>query len=336
MHEAMFYKKAGGIMCRLCPRCCKLGEGQTGLCLARKNISGKLIALTYGKPCSIALDPVEKKPLFHFAPGSQTLSVATVGCNLKCAFCQNFEISQPESVFGKDVSPEELAGMINGYPGFSWTYTEPTVFFEYFYDTAKLTRGVYHVWVSNGYTSPGAIRKAAKFVDAVNIDYKGDAPFYNKLCLAKLEHVQESLLLYKKLRTWIEITNLIIPGQNDRPEQIKEMVSWIADNLGQVPLHFSRFFPMHKLHAPETPLKTLEKAAEIAEKQLDHVYIGNVRSEKENTYCHNCKTLLIERHGFGVSKFFLKKKGRSYRCLQCNAKIPLAGMKWSKLEWNRD
>ncbi|MEM7819434.1 MAG: AmmeMemoRadiSam system radical SAM enzyme [Candidatus Aenigmatarchaeota archaeon] len=337
MKEAMFYEKLNGnVKCVLCPRNCNILEGKKGFCGVRENRDGKLFSLVYSKPCSIAIDPIEKKPLFHFAPGSETLSIATVGCNFRCSFCQNYEISQPNEIFGKNISPNELIA-INKTPGFSWTYTEPTVFYEYFYETAKLCKekkiDVYHVWVSNGYTNIEPIKKSSKFLHAVNVDYKGNEKTYRELCLASLEPVQTALVEYKRYGVWIEITNLIIPGYNDKDEQIKEMVQWILDNLGQVPLHFSRFFPMHKLLNVEiTPEKTLERAAMIAERMgLDYVYIGNIRHEKENTYCHNCKHMVIKRSSFSVIKMDLKKKGKDYHCPNCLTKIPLAGMKWTNI-----
>ena len=334
MKEAMFYKKTDNIVhCSLCFHNCKIPPDKKGFCGVRKNIGGKLFSFVYGKACSVHVDPIEKKPLFHFAPGSQTLSIATVGCNFRCDFCQNYEISQPKEIFGENRSPKELIVM-NKTPGFSWTYTEPTVFYEYFYDTAELCNkqklDYYHMWVTNGYTTIEAINKAKKLIDAVNVDYKGNDEFYKKLCSARLEPVRAALKEYKKLGIWVEITNLLVPGYNDEDEIIKEMVDWIVDNLGQVPLHFSRFFPYHKLKADVTTIAALERAAKIAAERLDYVYIGNVRHERENTYCHNCKALLIERSGYSVVKIDLQKKGKDYHCPNCSAKIPLAGMQWSR------
>ena len=334
MKEAMFWEKTDGIVnCRLCAWKCNITPGGNGFCRVRKNIDGRLYSLVYGKACSVAVDPVEKKPLFHFAPGSQTLSVATVGCNFRCSFCQNWEISQSEDVIGEDLPPERLRELINDYSGFSWTYTEPTMFYEYFYDTAELCRGInkYHVWVTNGYTMPEPVKKASGFLNAVNVDYKGNETFYRAFCQTHLEPVQETLKLYKKLGIWIEITNLLIPGHNDSDSDVKEMVDWIADNLGQVPVHFSRFFPHHKLSADVTSMKALERAAGIARERLDYVYIGNIRNPSENTHCHNCKALLIERSGLSVTGMNLVKKGGSYHCPSCSTKIPVAGMQWSPM-----
>ena len=258
------------------------------------------------------------------------MSIATIGCTLACKHCQNWEISQAKEIIGASIGPKELAAKAAGTSGFSWTYTEPTAFYEYFYDTANLCKkekkDFYHVWVSNGFTCTEPIKKAAKFLDAVNIDYKGDDAFYKKICAASLEPVREAIKLYKKLGVWIEITNLLIPEHNDSDEQIREMCSFIKD-IGGAPLHISRFFPQHKMsHVSATDEKSLERAAEIAGEYLDYVYIGNVRNPRENTYCPNCKELIIERNGYFVSKININKKGR---CPHCSKKIPLSGMEWS-------
>jgi pyruvate formate lyase activating enzyme len=330
MHKALFWKKGPPLRCSLCARNCIIPEGSRGFCGVRENRKGALVSLVYAKPCSIAVDPIEKKPFYHFAPGTETLSIATVGCNFRCSFCQNFEISQTNNITTETVSPKELIAM-NKTPGFSWTYTEPTVFYEYFYETARLSKKFYHTWVSNGYTNTEPIKKASKFLNAVNVDYKGNWKTYHDLCQADIEPVQNALVAYKRYGVHLEITNLVIPGYNDKDEQIKEMVQWILDNVGQVPLHFSRFFPMHKLNAPVTPEKTLERAAAVAEKMgMDYVYVGNIRHEKENTFCHNCKHLLIKRNGYHVEKFDIVKKGKDYNCPNCATKIPLAGMEFVK------
>lgn len=325
MKEAMFYKKQGeSLRCNLCARKCLIAQGNRGYCRVRENKEGKLYSLVYGKACSLAVDPIEKKPFFHFFSGQQTLSIATVGCNFTCAFCQNSSISQPKEIFGGDIQPEGIVDMANkkNIKILSWTYTEPTVFFEYFYETAKIFRG-YNTWVTNGYTTPEAIRKAAPYLSAVNVDYKGNSEFYKKLCSAEIEPVQKALKLYKKLNIWIEITNLIIPNHNDDKESIEEMCTWIVKNLGKdIPLHFSRYFPHNKMAEPATPEETLEKAFEIAkEAGIRYVYMGNIRHEKENTYCHKCQTLLVERNGFILLKSNLKT-GKVIRCPSCNTKIP--------------
>lgn len=346
MKRALFWRKVKGrVKCFLCPRNCTVGEGKTGYCGVRKNIKGTLYSLVYARPCSIAIDPIEKKPFFHFAPGSRSLSIATVGCNLSCKHCQNWDISQYPKLHGLDeesvkefdeVSPKDIIKIAKekNVEGMSWTYTEPTIFFEYFYDTARLDKKqqFYQTWVSNGYTSVDVIKKAAKFLHAVNVDYKGDAQFYKTVCNAKLEPVQEALVAYKKCKVWIEVTNLIIPGYNDSPEVIKEMVTWIADNLGpETPLHFSAYYPAYEMSAPPTPLETLEKAIKIADEHLDYVYIGNVRHERESTYCPQCKKLLIRRIGFMAENVGLEKKRNKFYCKECGKQIPILGGKWARI-----
>ncbi|MCD6381778.1 MAG: AmmeMemoRadiSam system radical SAM enzyme [Candidatus Aenigmarchaeota archaeon] len=347
MKRALFRKKVKGrIHCTLCPRNCFVPEGKVGYCGVRKTIKGVLYSLVYGRPASVAIDPVEKKPFFHFAPASRALSIATVGCNFSCKYCQNWDISQfhkfnelnEETVKQfNEVHPKSLIELAKerNIEGMAWTYTEPTVFFEYFYDTARLDKKhkFYQVWVSNGYTNVDAIKKAAKYLDAVNIDYKGDEEFYRKVVGgAKLEYVHEALATYKKLGVWIEVTNLLIPGYNDSPKVIKEMVKWIADNLGpETPLHFSAYYPAYEMSAPPTSLETLEKAIKIADEYLDYVYIGNVHHERESTYCPHCKKLLIRRVGFTVENVGLERKKNKFYCKHCGHEIPIKGEKWAKI-----
>ncbi|MEM7826597.1 MAG: AmmeMemoRadiSam system radical SAM enzyme [Candidatus Aenigmatarchaeota archaeon] len=334
MQEALFWtKKDKNVQCILCPRKCIIPENLTGYCGVRKNVNGKLHSLVYGKLCAINIDPIEKKPLFMFAPGTQCLSIATVGCNLGCKFCQNWEISHPpeKEVFGENVTPERVVDMGKELPGIAYTYTEPTIMFEFAYDVMKLAKksGLYNVWVSNGYTNPEPIKLLSKFMDAINVDYKGDENFYKRVCDARLEPVQNALKLYKRLGVWIEVTNLVIPGYNDDKNIILEMVRWIRENLGrETPLHFSAYYPAYKMTAPPTPVETLEKAAKIADEYLDYVYIGNVRHERENTFCPKCKTMLIKRIGFFVEKFYLKRKNSKFLCPNCGHSIPIAGAKW--------
>jgi pyruvate formate lyase activating enzyme len=331
MRKAEFWVKEGGkVRCRLCPRECAIPEGKNGFCSVRKNVKGNLVSLVYGKPCSISVDPIEKKPLFHFAPGTACLSLATVGCNLDCSFCQNHEISHPRGIFGNDMGPEEVVEMARRYdvPGIAYTYTEPTIFFEYAYDIMRLARkaGLYNVWVSNGYINPGPARKAAKYMDAINVDLKGNMNFYNKLCGITDElPIRKALKVYKKSGVWIEATNLVIPGHNDRPENFRELSEWVKRNLGPgTPLHFSRFYPMFRMRDAEpTPLDTLERAADIArEAGMEYVYIGNFPGhERESTYCPKCGEKTAERSGHGASSF-------STVCQKCGNEIPVAGEKW--------
>jgi pyruvate formate lyase activating enzyme len=309
-------------------------------------------ALTYGRPCAINIDPIEKKPLFHFAPGTQCLSIATVGCNLDCGNCQNWEISHPSggsSSAGGDgdltkydyVEPEAIVEMAqtNGVPGIAYTYTEPTVFFEYAYDTMKLARkaGLYNVWVSNGYTNPEPCRKAAKYMDAINVDLKGDVAFYRSLCglpagnLALTESskreaeapMHRALKIYKDAGVWIETTTLVIPGKNDKEETISGIVAWVKKNLGAgTPMHFSRFFPHFRMRdVRPTPVETLRMAADLAKKSgMKYIYVGNVSGESENTLCPKCGAAVIERLGCNIRY--------KRACPKCKAAVPLAGLKW--------
>ena len=334
----MFYEQVkNAVKCGLCARNCVIPENQTGFCRVRKNIKGKLYSLVYGKLCSVAVDPIEKKPLYMFAPGSRTLSISTVGCNFRCKFCCNYGISQEwTSIIGQNYTPEQLIDLAKRYnvQGFSYTYVEPTVFYEFSYDTAKLARknGFYNMFVTNGYTSPEAIKEISKYLDAAVVDFKGSGnpKFYNEFSsVPKVKPIFDALLAYKKNKVYIEITDLIVPKLGDNMEDVKKLCKWIFDNLGdKTPFHLIQFFPTHKLtDLPRTPIKTMEKAYNIAKKEgLKYVYLGNVHNhELENTYCHNCGKLLIERTILGVKNFLLKK---DFKCSKCGEKIPISGEKW--------
>jgi len=338
MKEAMFYKKLkNAIKCETCARGCVIAEGQVGFCRVRKNIKGKLYSLVYGRLCSVAVDPIEKKPLYMFAPGSHTLSISTVGCTFNCNFCCNYEISREwEEIIGEEYTSKAVVDLAKSYncEGISYTYTEPTVQLEFAYDTAKIAseKGLYNMFVTNGYTTPEAIKEISKYLDAVTLDFKGSAnpEFYKKFSLVpKVEPIFDALLAYKQNKVYIEVTDLLIPKVGDNLDDLKKLCKWILDNLGdETPFHILQFFPTFKmLDLPRTPVGTLEKAYEIAKKEgLKYVYVGNVHGhEKENTYCPNCDTLAIERTIFGVSKFSLKK---DLKCLKCGNKIPIFGTKW--------
>jgi len=337
MKEALFYDKPAGkagsgkVKCRLCPRFCSIAEGRRGFCGTRENRKGKLYTLYYGKPCSVAVDPIEKKPLFHFAPGSRTLSIATQGCNLACSFCQNWQISHPDTeIPTEDVPPEKVVELAKqqGVQGISYTYTEPTVFYEFALGTMKLARkaGLYNIWVSNGYINPEPARKAARYMDAINVDLKGDIRFYRKLCgVPNEEPAKEALKIYRKAGVFIEVTNLMVPGYNDRPEQVRKLVAWVKENLGpDTPLHLSRFYPHYKMNdvAP-TPTATLERAYKIAkEAGMKWVYIGNVPGHTaESTHCPKCGGVLIERTGYGARIV-------NEKCPKCGENLLLEGRKY--------
>jgi len=299
------------VECELCPKQCLIESGQSGECRVRVNIDGVLKTVVYGFPCSIHPDPIEKKPLFHFLPGTKILSLATVGCNLHCRNCQNWEISQanPEDSRAVPCPPERLVQWARDYhyPSLAYTYTDPVVFYEYTYDTAKLAReaDIRNVLVTAAYINEEPWKQLLEYVDAANIDLKGmTEDFYRQVCSGTLKPVQDALVLAKASGILVEVTNLIIPTLNDEPEQIRRLCRWVKANLGgETPLHFSRFFPRYKMrNLPPTSPKTLDMAREIAVGEgLEYVYIGNIRSKVgQNTYCPACGALLIERSGYTI------------------------------------
>jgi len=318
-HEALFYKKLKNktVQCNLCPHNCILKLGQRGKCRVRENQNGKLISLVYGKPCSIVLDPIEKKPLYHFLPSKKALSLGTPGCNLGCLHCQNASISQvnPEDVDTLNLSPEDIVESCkkNKVRIISYTYTEPTIFFEYMQDIAKLAKKyrIKNTIVSNGFINEKPRKKLGMFVKGANIDLKGNAKFYEEICSAKIGPVFDTLKFLKEKGIWIEITNLIIPGYNDDVEEFKKTITWILENLGKdVPLHLSAFYPCHKmLNKERTDPAILIKFRIIAKKMgLNYVYTGNIQDkEGSTTYCPSCGKELIIREGFRVLKNNIKR-----------------------------
>ena len=328
--EAGNYDKAGGgrIKCRLCPRRCELSPGDSGFCRARKNLDGVLYTLGYASPCAVHVDPIEKKPLFHFMPKSYAFSIASAGCNLRCKFCQNWEISQvsPEETENYYAPPERLPAMAkeSGCLSLAYTYSEPTSFYEYMLDTAKAARtaGIKNVYHSNGFINPAPLKELCRHMDGANVDLKGFTDkYYGDMCEAELGPVLESLKNIKRSGVWLEITNLTIPGYNDDPKTVRAMAGWIASELGpETPLHFSRFFPLYKLTSvPPTPVETLVRSRDVAMKAgLEFVYIGNVPGhEGENTYCPKCRKLLVRRSGFSV----LEENIKGGKCYSCGRKV---------------
>jgi pyruvate formate lyase activating enzyme len=316
------------VQCELCPKMCIIEPGQGGDCRVRINIDDVLTTVVYGFPCSMHADPVEKKPLFHFLPGTKILSLATAGCNLHCLNCQNWEISQanPEDTPAAPYPPKRLVEMAenNGFPSIAYTYTDPVVYYEYTYDSAKLAKqnNIRNVLVTAGYINPEPWRELLKYIDAANIDLKAiTEEFYRNVCSGTLKPVLDALVLAKASGTMVEVTNLLIPTLNDQPKQIRRLVRWIRANLGaETPMHFSRFFPRYKMqHLPPTSTKTLDTARQIAmEEGLHYVYIGNILSaEGQNTYCPSCKKLLIERSGYTI----LQNRLSLGRCPDCSQKI---------------
>ncbi len=330
LHEALFYNKLDKkiVQCVLCPRQCVIPAGKRGYCGVRENRDGVLYTLVFAKPVAIHIDPIEKKPFFHFLPSTTAFSIATTGCNLKCKFCQNWEISQakPEDVQYVYLTPADLIKKVkqSGSPTIAYTYTEPTIFYEYMIEIAKLARkeGIRNVMHSAGYINEEPLRQLAKYLDAADIDLKGFTDdYYSKISEATLEPVLKTLKILKQEGVFIEITNLILPGYNDDPDSIRKMCLWIKENLGSdTPLHFSRFFPMYKLTSLNpTPVETMEKARAIAlASGLKFVYLGNVgQTLSENTYCPRCKRLLIERKG----NFVMQNNVQDGKCKFCGEKI---------------
>jgi pyruvate formate lyase activating enzyme len=331
LKEALYYKDAGEgkVECLLCPRKCLISQNQRGFCRARKNIEGKLYAINYGQPVAILVDPIEKKPLFHVYPGTKSFSVATAGCNLRCKFCQNWEISQldPESVRVAFASPEYIVkeAKNSGSKTIAFTYTEPTIFYEYMLDIAKQAKkeGIACVMHSAGFINEVPLRELSKYLTAANIDLKGfSEKFYSSFCEGRLADVLNTLKVLKEEGVWLEITNLIIPTANDSDEDIRNLCVWVKENLGaDTPVHFSRFFPMYKLtDLSPTPLKTLIRAQEIAlDTGLKYVYVGNVpQNVGEDTICPKCGKLLVKRVGYKV----LENNISQGKCKFCNAAIP--------------
>ncbi|MEE8637795.1 MAG: AmmeMemoRadiSam system radical SAM enzyme [Candidatus Margulisiibacteriota bacterium] len=317
------------VQCQLCPNLCILPNLARGKCGVRINIKGKLYSLVYGKPVAVHIDPIEKKPLSHFLPGTPVFSIATAGCNLGCIFCQNWQISQvkPEEADHYNLSPEQIVALAKKYncPSIAYTYTEPTIFYEYMLDTAKLARktGIKNVMHSCGYINPKPLKELLKYMDAANIDLKAfSEEYYQEMCFGRLEPVLTTLKVIKEEGVWLEITNLIVPGKNDDPKMIRKMVKWIKKNLGpDVPLYFGAFHPHYKLKGvPPTPVKTLEMAYKIAQEEgLNYVYIGNVYGHMtENTYCPKCGKVVIKRQGYKI----LENNLKNGRCRFCGEKIP--------------
>ncbi|MFA7060212.1 MAG: AmmeMemoRadiSam system radical SAM enzyme [Pedobacter sp.] len=336
MKEAMFYvRKAGDhVRCGLCRFRCLIGDGARGICAVRENQGGTLYSLVYGKLCVEHVDPIEKKPLFHVMPGSKSYSIATVGCNFHCRHCQNYTISQVSSnatIQGAEQTPQEIVkkAIDNGCRSISYTYTEPTIFFEFAYDTARLAKaaGLSNIFVTNGYISKDALETIAPFLDAANIDLKGFTEgFYRNIVHARLSEVLDSIIEYRKQGIWIEITTLIIPGLNDSNSELQGIASFITSNLGvDTPWHVTQFYPTHQItDRPRTPVETLRMAREIGnEAGLRFVYEGNVPGEGgENTLCPSCSALLIQRYGFQIES----NRIISGACPDCGLSIAGIGM----------
>ncbi len=332
-HEAMLYDKLDGqkVRCGLCGHRCEILAGKFGLCRVRHNVAGVLRSLNYAAVVAVNADPIEKKPLFHFLPGTQSLSVAAAGCNFQCEFCQNWQISQSPrdggSLGGQAVSPEQIVTAAINYDcaSISYTYTEPTVFFELAFDTARLARekGLKNAFVSNGFMTELAVETIAPYLDAINVDLKAfNDETYRKIMKARLAPVLTALKALVAAGIWVEVTTLVIPGMNDSPDELKQIAGFIAGELGcDVPWHVSRFHgDYHMTDATATPIETLELACKLGrDAGLKYVYCGNVPNwADERTYCPNCETVLIDRVGYSIKGINLA----GGRCHECNEPIP--------------
>ncbi|MBC7363501.1 MAG: AmmeMemoRadiSam system radical SAM enzyme [Candidatus Aminicenantes bacterium] len=330
--EAMLYEKLDHqrVACKLCAHRCMLNDGQFGLCGVRQNIDGILYTHVYEEAIAAHIDPIEKKPFFHFLPGSKSLSIATVGCNFRCPFCQNWEISQSRPSDGKTglrstrlpVKEVVRQALLNDCQSVSYTYTEPTIFFEYAYETARLAKdsGLRNNFVTNGFMTVEALETIQSYLDAANVDLKFfREESYQKICKARLQPVLESISKMRELDIWVEVTTLVIPGLNDSEEELRDIARFLARVDRDIPWHLSRFHPDYEYtQVPPTPVATLRKAREIGKAEgLNYIYFGNVWGEGEDTYCPNCGQLLISREGFWV-KANLIKDGH---CPKCGYKI---------------
>ena len=335
LHQAMLYEreKEGKVKCCLCARRCLINDGATGFCLVRRNEGGTLYTLNYGKAVSAGVDPISKKPLSHFNPGALVMSIAAAGCNFRCQFCDNWMISQDHGVAGRNFPPQEVVKSAKDSmcQGISYTYTEPTIFMEYAYDTAKLAReaGLFNTFVTNGYMTPEAVKTIAPYLDAATVDFKGggDPDFYRTVsAVPNVEAIYEALKELKLSGVHIEITNLIVPKAGDSMDRIRAMAVWIRDYLGKdTPFHLLRFHPDYKMTTiPATSVQAMETAYMTAKNEgLNYVYMGNVPGHPaENTYCPNCNETVIRRNSFEITQWNLTS---DMRCPVCGQQIPIKG-----------
>lgn len=330
MKEAYLWSpKDGAVICHLCAHRCRVEDGERGLCVVRENRGGTLYSLVYGKTISRAIDPIEKKPLYHFLPGTASYSIATVGCNFKCDFCQNWRISQISdprgAIYGEEATPEEIAtdAKRRRCQSIAYTYTEPTIFFEFAYDTALVAQGMglKNVFVTNGYQTEETIEKMAGVIDAANVDLKAFSDsFYKERCGARLAPVLKAIDLMHRKGIFLEITTLVVPGENDDRNELKDLAEFIASVSTEIPWHVSRFHPQYKQADKEwTPSETIFGALEIGRNAgLKYLYAGNLPAGRyENTYCPNCGQLVIERSGFHSSMQGLSGN----RCSECGESL---------------
>jgi pyruvate formate lyase activating enzyme len=323
MKQAMYYKADGdAVRCFLCPHNCLIKPGRTGLCRVRRNEGGVLYSMNYGRVTAFHIDPIEKKPLYHFYPGSRILSVGSFGCNLKCSFCQNYSIAHgtPDWV---EMSPRDLAGRAKSFGdnlGIAYTYNEPSIWYEYVLDTARLVKekGLKNVLVTNGYIGAEALRELLPLIDAANIDVKAFSDgFYSSICSGRLSPVLETVEAMAG-HCHVEVTTLVVEGLNSEPGEIDALARWLAGIDRKIPLHLSRYYPAYHMDNPPTPLRVLEAAGEAAKKHLDYVYIGNVPGIDNSTYCPGCGQKLVERNIYRARVLFEGEK-----CGRCGRKADI-------------
>jgi pyruvate formate lyase activating enzyme len=335
LKEAMLYEKKDGdkVFCFLCSHHCRISSGKFGICNVRENRGGILYTHAYGELIAQNIDPIEKKPLYHFLPGSRSFSIATIGCNFQCGFCQNWQISQVKEAKTLGFSPEAVnpENVINrakksGAKSISYTYTEPTIFFEYAYEISQLAKkeNLFNIFVTNGYMTEKMVQTIHPYLDAANVDLKSFSDdYYKNVCRGRLAPVLKNIELMKKLNIWIEVTTLIVPGQNDSDEELKKIANFLAGIEKSIPWHISRFFPQYKMEdRKSTPLEILSRAYDIGKNAgLHYIYLGNV-DKGNNTYCYQCGQLLIERFGFSIKTYQIKEG----RCPNCESPIDGLGL----------
>lgn len=326
--EALYYEKLtdGKVRCHLCPHNCAIADGKTGVCGVRVNKKGVLYTEIYGEVSSIAMDPIEKKPLYHFYPGSYILSIGTVGCSFHCDFCQNYTISQNPKHPTDYIDPDELLRLARqrGSIGVAYTYSEPFIWFEYVIDCCKLIRksGLKNVFVTNGYINPEPLKELLEVSDAFNIDLKSmNEDFYRRVIGGKLAPVMATIEeVSKHPNIMLEVTTLVIPGNNDSDGEMEKLTDFLASLRKDIPYHLSAYYPMYKFTAPPTPIQTLQRLQKIAQKKLQYVYLGNVGGAS-NTYCPNCSAVLVERYGYSIRRV----NYHDGRCKSCGSDVSIIG-----------
>jgi pyruvate formate lyase activating enzyme len=335
LKEAMLYKKMEGnkISCFLCSHHCRISNGKFGICNVRENRGGVLYTHAHGELIAQNIDPIEKKPLYHFLPGSRSFSIAAIGCNFQCGFCQNWQISQVKEakalgLHSEEAKPEDVVRQAkqSGTKSISYTYSEPTIFFEYAYEISQLAKkeGLFNVFVTNGYMTKEMVQTIHPYLDAANIDLKSFSDdYYRKICKGRLAPVLKSIELMKKLNIWIEVTTLVVPGQNDSEDELRKIANFLAQLDTSIPWHISCFYPQYKMEDLEsTPQEILNQAYEVGKNAgLRYVYLGNV-GKGNNTYCYQCHRLLIERFGFSIEAYQVKEG----HCPDCNSSIDGVGL----------